>query len=272
MLTNAQIGERFHSDHQLRHNITLDLGKFTVSLFALDDETGAEASFAGTGTLVTHRAKNYILTASHVWHEKLKKSTQIGIPLPAGITNRYRIETASIQVAADLRPKLWNEWGPDLILLQIPREYISEISTHKTFYDDQVDGKPAPERLGGIETRSLMGTPAELASFQQWHAELTICNFWGDGGAPFNFHGAYDYAEVRFNLDAPGMPRRYGGVSGGGLWDVTVYFSPHTHDQLDWSRTLRGVAFWELDAVGSYRHVRCHGPRSLVLLKSGMTT
>jgi hypothetical protein len=48
MFTKAEIAERFYSDQELRHNITLDLGKFTISLFALPEGRTAQECFAGT--------------------------------------------------------------------------------------------------------------------------------------------------------------------------------------------------------------------------------
>jgi hypothetical protein len=154
------------------------------------------------------------------------------------------------------------------VLLTVPCEYVSEISAHKTFYDEVVDGRCAPENCEAIGIRSLVGTPAELGTFEPMHADLQICNFWVDANAPFTSRNEYDFVEFKFDLNMPGNPKDYGGVSGGGLWEITLYFSSETIAQLDWARQFRGVAFWQLPIVASHRTVRCHGPKSLAMLKS----
>jgi len=267
MLTNERIAHRFWNDPNLRQSVILDIGKFTVAMFALGKGLDAKGCCAGTGTLLALNGEHYILSASHVWHEHLKSSSKIGLSLIAEMTHSYKMETGAVELVSDLRPIEWNEWGPDLMLLRIPCEYVSEISAHKIFYDEKVDGKPVPENCGGVDLRLLVGTPAELGTFEPLHADLAICNFFVDVNAPFKAHNGYDFVDFNFNVNAPGNPKNYGGVSRGGLWDLTLYFFPETDNQLDWSRTLKGVAFWQLPIVDSHRTVRCHGPESLDVLK-----
>jgi hypothetical protein len=267
MLTDYQIDQMLRNDHDLQYRLALDIGKFTVALLGLDKNAEAKESFAGTGTLVTLGGRHHILTASHVWHDVLKTSSKIGVTLPADITHSFKMETSSIESVADLRPAAGgNEWGPDLILLRVPSEYISEISAHRVFYDKDVDGKPAPPGSGGCEVRILKGTPAELATFEPKHADLNIVNFFSNVNAPFQTHNEYDFVDLDFDTALPGNPKDFGGVSGGGLWDLQVFCSPES-GKPDWTRQLKGVAFWQKPPVGTIRTIRCHGPLSLDLLQ-----
>lgn len=266
ILTNEEISNLFWNDPDVRHAITQDIGKFTVAMFAMKEgSTAAKVGFTGTGNLMLLNGGHYILTASHVWHKALKSSAKVGLTLVEDITHRFMMDTAALELVADLTTND-TEWGPDLVLLHVPFEYASQISVYKSFYDQRVDGKPAPETMGGVDIRSLLGAPGELGTFVPMHADLVICNFFVDVNASFFEHEGYDYVDFRFNVDAPGMPQYFNGVSGGGLWDVILYYSPETHNKLDWSRTLKGIAFWQFSKIGSHKVVRCHGPKSLGIL------
>jgi hypothetical protein len=266
MFTNEEIAKLFWNDPDVRRRITTDIGKFTVAMFAMNEGSKATTGgFTGTGNLMLVNGEHYILTASHVWHKRLKSSAKVGLTLVEDITHRFMMDTAALEPVADL-PTKDTEWGPDLVLLHIPSAYASRISVHKVFYDQRIDGKPAPEKSGGVEVRSLLGAPRELATFVPMHVDLVICNFFVNVDAPFFEHEGYDYVDLNFNVDAPGIPQYFNGVSGGGLWDVTLYYSPETDNKLDWSRTLRGIAFWQFSKIGSNKIVRCHGPKSLDIL------
>jgi hypothetical protein len=58
------------------------------------------------------------------------------------------------------------------------------------------------------------------------------------------------------------MQGNFGGVSGGGVWEVYLYHSPET-GELTWSNSLHGVAFYQLPIVAEHRPIRCHGPESI---------
>jgi len=73
----------------------------------------------------------------------------------------------------------------------------------------------------------------------------------------------YDYLDVGAKLDLPGTPSTFGGVSGGGLWEIGLVMKSGTISW-DGKRYFRGVAFWESPLTdGRRRVIRCHGPRSI---------
>ncbi len=71
-----------------------------------------------------------------------------------------------------------------------------------------------------------------------------------------------DYLDFEMDLRFRGLPRNFGGVSGGGLWRVLLYCSPET-DEIDWKMSLHGVAYYQLPIVDKHRDIRCHGPVSI---------
>ena len=58
------------------------------------------------------------------------------------------------------------------------------------------------------------------------------------------------------------VPRDFGGVSGGGVWQVYLYWAPST-GEIDWKMSLHGLAFFQLPIIAERRTIRCHGPESI---------
>jgi hypothetical protein len=73
---------------------------------------------------------------------------------------------------------------------------------------------------------------------------------------------SFDYLDYPMDLSFPGVPRRFNGVSGGGVRRVMVFYSRET-DEIDWKMSLHGVAFYQLEIANEQRPVRCHGPQSV---------
>ena len=74
-------------------------------------------------------------------------------------------------------------------------------------------------------------------------------------------HG-YDYLDASVMPALPSVPSTFGGVSGGGLWEVSLSMTRSGHIAWDGKRHFRGVAFWESPVADGRRVIRCHGPRS----------
>jgi hypothetical protein len=62
------------------------------------------------------------------------------------------------------------------------------------------------------------------------------------------------------DVSFPGIPGRFGGVSGGGFWSVIIFGLPD--GKVDWYLTLVGVAFYQFDMENNNRVIRCHGQES----------
>ena len=110
----------------------------------------------------------------------------------------------------------------------------------------------------------MMGTPAALGRIIDAHADLQITGMFL-GPETQRRTGDFDYLDYEMDLAMPGVPRRFGGVSGGGVWRVWLFYSPDT-GRIDWEMSFHGVAFYELDIANEHRPIRCHGPDSLQAL------
>lgn len=113
-------------------------------------------------------------------------------------------------------------------------------------------------------------TPHELGQFTETHAELQITGMFSAPNiaryssmqAPEAIRRDYDYIDLDMDVALPGVPETFGGVSGGGVWRVFVYWSEATN-KIAWAKDIEGVAFYELDLVNGHRAIRCHGPQSI---------
>lgn len=86
-------------------------------------------------------------------------------------------------------------------------------------------------------------------------------------GHPYTFtRGRYDYVDSKEFFGAHGFPKSYGGFSGGGLWHVYVHLDPKTGERTE-RNCLAGMAFYEFPAKRRYRVIRCHGARSIDVVK-----
>jgi hypothetical protein len=251
----------------LREKIVRNLGDFTVALLAIS-EYPERLALAGTGTLLSADGAHFILTARHVWEEVLKDAAHIGITLKPDVSHKFGIRRRDVAVFGLPKPDAWNEWGPDLALLRIPAEDVGSIGVYRVF----LNVTKQPRRIDGqfLEVQVLMGTPAAFGKITDAHADLQISGMFLGPEIQHERNG-FDYLDYEFDLTFPGVPRRFGGVSGGGVWRVYMYYSPET-GEIDWSISLHGVAYFELPIVEERRYVRCHGPQGIRAVIGAVTS
>jgi hypothetical protein len=254
-------------ESELRESIVRFLGTMTVALYAIfDTGVGEELEFTGTGTLVTVGKSHCILTAAHVWEDGLKSSDRVGITLKEDIDHRCAIDRKMLSAfGPPLPPKSGvppkrSEWGPDIVLLRVPENHLGGIKAFKSFYS--LDRARPKVTSAGIETRVLMGAPGEFEKRTPKHSELNINGFYVEFGAPPFPRGAFDYVELREATYQPGIPIHWGGVSGGGLWLVQIFWSSGT-GKIEWSHFLEGVAFYQLGIGDPITTIRCHAEQSI---------
>jgi len=262
MPTAEEIKERLLDENSgLRESIVRDIGTSTVALFAIIDSSAGELlRFCGTGSLVQFANSHCILTTAHVWEECLKHSQRVGITLKENVDHRCPIDTAALVRFGLPVPQHWNEWGPDLMFLRIPHNLVGGIEAFKRFYP--LDRELPKEKGDRIEVSILMGAPGEFGKYTPTHAELNINGFFSDVNAGPYKHGEFDYVDLKEDMTFPGIPKDFGGVSGGGLWRVQVFGTPDDAEiKRRWS--LEGVAFFQIPVANSQMVLRCHGPESI---------
>jgi hypothetical protein len=265
----SEIEAMLRGSGDLRQRIVRNLGSSTVALFAVFDSHGTDLlKLAGTGTLAVVDGLYGILTAAHVWEKVLKSAVKMGITLTDNINHRYLMDVSAIvaTVFTDGSDG-WNEWGPDIAFLCIPSEFVGGIKAFQVFEDLKVP--PQPPGVKSLECWVAMGTPEELGTFTQTHATVQISGDFVDPRS--HFRGGHDYYDFEVDTQREGMPKNFGGFSGGGLWRVLVYHSPVT-GKIDWAQRLKGVIFWQSPLVEGKRMIRCHGSKSILSTAEKATT
>lgn len=251
-----EIANILRYDESLQNRIVRSLGNFTVALLAVSDYP-EQLKLAGTGTLVMIDGAHYILTARHVWEEVLVHADHVGITLKADITHRHGIPSREFVATGLPKPCSWSEWGPDLVLLRIPAGRVGVISVYRSFWN--LSGMVTVNSTV-IEVLVLMGTPAELGKITDTHAELQITGMFL-GPENVQHVGGFDYLDYEIERKA-GLPKHFGGVSGGGVWRVWLFCSPE-NNEIDWKFNFHGVAFYQLGIGENPTTIRCHGPESV---------
>ena len=177
VMVQSSLLETVHSLEFLQ-KIQRSLGSSTVALFALFDAHGNERlEPAGTGTLVVIRNRYYILTAAHVW-ERIESALRFGISLIENRDHKTWIDPKTIAPTLVKPPGSgWNEWGPDVALLEIPEVIVGGIEARRVFEDLTTPGKML--NAPAVEFWAVMGTPKELGTFTPHHAEVQIAAFFG---------------------------------------------------------------------------------------------
>ena len=222
----------------------------------------------GSGTLMDVAGKGYILTAAHVWNAAAGADS-LQVLMKAG---RARVEIPRADISART---IWNrdgpeEWGPDLAFLEIPPQQLGALRARKSFLNfehqlaDLAENPPQIEKglwaqYGVVDEFSDVNVDIKN---KQLNAELVTRAFFGGVTQTHSIDG-FDYYDTRADLWLDGVPSSFGGVSGGGLWQIGLSISKAGDISWDEKRHFRGVAFWQSSAINEQRIVRFHGPTSI---------
>jgi len=223
--------------------------------------------FIGSGTLVEIQGTHHILTAAHVWHET-RDGDQVGLVLTAS-PSTFVIPRGAISVK-QLRDRENPEWGPDLALLQLARPVVSTIAAHKSFLNlsrqrATLGAHPSATEKGLWAVTGMVGQFSQVERF----LETKTIEATAQARAFFSMvqqthqRGEYDYLDLGAKLELPGVPSSFGGMSGGGLWEVGLAMAKSGTISWNGRRHFRGVAFWQSEPSDGRCVIRCHGPRSI---------
>ena len=238
---------------------------YTIGFVSIPDSPTDHPWPCGMATLVVVDGAYYFLTAEHVWRN-LQKFTRIGITLVPNIDQCFTILTQHLIATGPRKPSAEMD-GPDIVFLKIPEVKLGEIKARKSFYQlEPVVRKPKVD-VKCIEVAILLGAPGEAATLTtQANLDMTIQGIMANESPKRFRKGRYDYIDSKEFFGAHGFPNSYGGFSGGGLWHVHVYLDPKTGERTNRNR-LAGMAFYECPAKRKYRVIRCHGARSIDVMK-----
>jgi hypothetical protein len=237
-------------------------GNFSVAMLAVSnpDRSPQPLKLVGTGTLVIVNEVHYILTAAHVWEAVKQRGSMLGLTLAEGVEHEFLIPNDNIVASGPKYSDASVAWGPDLVFLRIPPERLGRIKAHKVFYNLSIER--AGFALDGVKTNAVIGTPAELAELWPRYANLKVTAFFLEANPRRSKRGEFDYLEYSVDTNFPGVPRTFGGVSGGGLWEIFIYYCEKTQ-KIETIERLIGLAYVETPLVDGHRDIRFHGYDSI---------
>lgn len=240
------------------HKIVRETGFSAVGLFAISGPPASEKlELAGSGTLVAVGGLHYILTARHVWEERLKSAKKLGLTIRSKLNHNFPIDVQAIVVSGPSPADQWSEVGPDIVFLKIPEIHVGSIeAAGRVFYNlSAPEAKMPPGNR--LVISMLIGAPESMGKFSPRHASIQMRGSETAIQGRFEKDG-FDYLDGLVNVTELPGDQTLGGVSGGGLWKVELYESPKG-TEIETIAILQGVAFWEFPVSNGHRVVRCHG-------------
>ncbi len=235
-----------------------------IKLF-LDDNGQPRLAQIGSGTFVRVGDIHGILTAYHC-AELLSGEYLLGLSVaPEGREQNFTINPNSLSIVPIAKP-VSEEFGPDLAFIGIADwDKIATIKASKSFYDLMFDRalmlEQPPENdssawyVCGVPNVTFLPTNSE-AGFEHAFEFMELC---GLGGIDRVFErNGYDYGEMHFPAsegDVP--PESFGGMSGGGLWQVPWPPSSGSAESIP-DMLLAGVIYYQGTTEEGLRFLRNH--------------
>lgn len=217
-----------------------------------------------SGTFTQINGMAGILTARHVW-DVIERAPSLAL-LAGG--QPYYVDPRVLRVFGpgyeDTLPEV-DAAVPDIAFVRIPPFARGAIEAYgKVFYSiDLRRQDPEVEFFSERGFWVLAGSPQALFNAETRMAPSFLYDTTVDRRVEI---GDWDYLFVNLNLEQnPGIPRTYGGMSGGGIWRVAFYLSAvetvFAVENPKRDIVLSGVAFYQTGAEG--RQIIGHGPKSL---------
>jgi hypothetical protein len=254
---------------KLLDDVSLIISSYSTALVKVTTNLNGKESFlhVGSGTFVSISKTYGILTAAHVV-DMLKGPYSLGLSVSEH-EHKYIISSEYLEVIRIARGQVDSE-GPDLGFIALPSSELGTIRARKNFHNldikrDQMLPTP-PELDKGIWT--ICGVPDVKTVDEQSGKGSDLCKsfcmYCGFGGIHETYTvGEYDYCDFEVKYDSsPNIPDTFGGVSGGGLWQIPLRRSAEqTIEPIEY--ILSGVVFYQTERTGLYRSVKCHGRNSI---------
>jgi hypothetical protein len=234
---------------------------------------GIDGKVLGSGTLVTAKGIPGILTAHHVAIVPyLREGGEFSLCIRDDVIHRLNVRTSQFNhvVVGDSKKNRFEHTGPDLSFLMITDpELLSTLKARKSFYPliKRADTAKYPEDKLRKMAWAISGSPEEFAQeLGMYHGEkLTKVS---------DFHvraelrslkqtKGFDYLRFEVFSGVHGCPKVYGGVSGGGIWLLTM--QKMRNGENEFAPMLQGVVFYESRPYQNEtkRMLIGHGPDSI---------
>ncbi|MEK6590523.1 MAG: hypothetical protein AABZ11_07570 [Nitrospinota bacterium] len=253
--------------HALFDDVIKDLAQYTIAFLRVQNVAQSQqVDLLGSGVLVSVGKTRAILTAHHVVHV-LPRTRRLGLLL--GRTDQpHTIDTqgtAFLKIARGTQDSL----GPDLGAVVLAQQIANSIASIKTFYNlderrDQLLHSPPDLRDGFWTAQGFLEEGTVITPDPDGRCMTkSFYNFSGIGGPEaVDQIGEYDYFEFPVSHEArQTAPRSWGGMSGGGLWQIPL--KRQGSGLLPLTPLLSGILFYQQPTTATECGVRGHGRRSV---------
>jgi len=156
-----------------------------------------------------------------------------------------------------------------LALLEIPVHLVPTIRARKSFVNlalrrRSLRAQPLRLTKAVWAAMGLVGEASEVVP--RTETGLVVANMFSAAffgwTCKVTYRGLYDYFVTRAKTTLPGVPSSFGGLSGGGLWQITFTLKKAT-GTWGWRLHFCGVIFFEEPQPPNVIAIRCHGPKSV---------
>lgn len=219
----------------------------------------------GSGTLVRVGDKHAILTAHHVL-EVLPKGPRLGVLLDS-TTRLLSLDQRGLHRLKIARGKD-DSVGPDLAALILAKPIASTLAAQRRFFDLSAHREEMLERPELDEHGMwVVGGFVDELTRRETHRGIPHITFRNQAllGTVERCPpvGEFDYFNSPIDVDdRVNVPKLFGGVSGGGLWQIQL--AQDTKGVLSARQAkLSGVVFYQLPTTATQCGLRCHGRRSV---------
>lgn len=255
-MTNRKSGKKEIQFDEIPEKLNEGLHDYSTLLFG--DRLSKLPVHCGTGTFVKSGGAHFILTARHC-AERLSEYSEIGLPIH--ISEQPFLIQMQSPVCIGARKD--DEWGPDLAFIPIHPVDVKRIYavSNKIFYN--LDRYKAEILLEEPRVENslwaVVGAPILLSKIiGPREVELYLNAYKVRVERPTR-KDDFDYVDIRVTLGGKNALQSFQGLSGGGLWQAEIQRNMDDSVVLVRSHRLVGCAFYETEAKGKYRYIRCHG-------------
>ena len=254
--------------------ITRSILNHLVGLIRIrNDKSSDNIQLIGSGTLVYLDDTFGILTAHHVL-EAIPANGILGLILPYhDKEHRYTIDISLIAKMPIARGDVDSD-GPDLAFIKLPQPYIGQIKAHGTFYNlahdhEEMLNSPVDNNIG---MWAVSGFPNEYTKeIESIGCFDGVIKYEGNclfGSIDKSYSsGEFDYIEMPADYQND-VPESFGGVSGGGLWQIVLEQPPQGNIRVN-RIIFSGVAFYQSALENNFRSLKCHGRKSVYQIVYG---
>ena len=245
-----------------------DLAEYSIGFLRVESTPrGQDAVLLGSGTLVSVGSKNAVLTAHHVL-PILPRTGRLGLVISPTL-QQHTVDTQGLTYLEIARGTIDAD-GPDLGAVVLAPSIASAIAAKKTFYNldlhrDQMLHSPPDLHDGFWFVNGFVDENTVVEPGRDGYGLVKVFYNLSGAGGPEEPIVVGDYDYFAFPVSYRGRsvaPRSFGGMSGGGLWQVPLVRDAQGQIKHK-TPLLSGVVFYQEPTTDADCGVKCHGRRSV---------